>query len=277
MPCSGSCSASRISLRVQREAARHAFGQVAALDRHLAHLLAGVGRADLDLDALGGRLADQDAVVAAHVIRDRLVEAVAADAHRLGVDDAVQRDHGDLGGAAADVEHHRTARLVDRQARADRGRHRFRDDVDAARARALGRLLDRAALDLGRAEWHADQHARRRAEPAVAVHLADEVLQHALGVGEVGDDAVLHRAHGGDVARRAANHALGFGADRDDRLAAAAGFILDRDHRGLVQHDALAAYIDQRVGGAEIDRDVAGEVSPEALEHGCPTREKACK
>src|SRR5207249_3961057 len=35
---------------IEREAARHAFGEVAALDRELAHLLPGIGRADLDLD-----------------------------------------------------------------------------------------------------------------------------------------------------------------------------------------------------------------------------------
>ncbi len=253
---------------IERDSSRHALGEVAALDRHLAHLLPRVGGADLELDALGGRLADQDAVVAAHVVRDRLVEAVAADADRLRVDDAVQRDHRDLGGAAADVEHHRAARLVDRHAGADRGGHRFLDQVHAACAGAFGRLLDRAALDLGRTERHADQHARRGAEPAVAVHLADEVLEHLLGVGEVGDDAVLHRPDRGDVPRRAAEHVLGLHADRDDDLAAAARFVLDGDHRRLVEDDALAADVDERVRRAEVDGDVAGEVAAEVLEHG---------
>ena len=137
---------------VEREAARHAFGEVAALHRQLAHLLAGIGGADLDLDALGGGLTDQDAVVAAHVVHDGFVEAVAADARRVRVHDAVQREHRDFGRAAADVEHHRAARLVHRQAGADRGGHRLADDRDVARAGAFGRLADRAALDLGRAE-----------------------------------------------------------------------------------------------------------------------------
>src|SRR6185312_6136169 len=65
---------------VQREAAGHALGKIAALHRELAHLLPGIRRADLDLDALGRRLADEDAVVAPHVVHDRLVEAIAADA-----------------------------------------------------------------------------------------------------------------------------------------------------------------------------------------------------
>ena len=60
--------------------------------------------------------------------------------------------------------HHRAARFVDRDAGADRRRHRFLDQVDLARAGLFGRLLDRAALDLGRAARHADQHARARAQ-----------------------------------------------------------------------------------------------------------------
>ena len=55
-------------------------------------------------------------------------------------------------------------------------------------------------------------------------------------------------------------------ADRLDRLLAVrAAFLADRDHRGLVEHDALAAHVDQGVGGAEVDRQVAGEVACEGL------------
>src|ERR1700730_17684097 len=100
---------------VQRKAARHAFGEVAALHRQFAHLLPGVGRTDFDLDAFGGCFADEDAVVAAHVVHDRLVEAIAADACGVGVHHAIQRQYGYLGGAAADIKHHRAARLVHRQ------------------------------------------------------------------------------------------------------------------------------------------------------------------
>src|SRR5688572_6226213 len=55
-----------------REAARNPFGQVAALDFHLAHFRAGKRRADVFLDQLGGRFADQHSVVAADVVDDRL-------------------------------------------------------------------------------------------------------------------------------------------------------------------------------------------------------------
>jgi hypothetical protein len=84
----------------------HAGHEVAALDLHGQRLLERVGVADLDLDALGGLLADQQVVLALHVLDDRLVHLVAADADDLRVDDAGEGDHGDLGGAAADVDDH---------------------------------------------------------------------------------------------------------------------------------------------------------------------------
>src|SRR3569833_1113479 len=119
-------------------------------------------------------------------------------------------------------------------------------------AAAMGssiRYTSRAPFDLRRAARHADQHARARVEVAVLVHLVDEVLEHLLRDGEVGDDAVLQRSDRGDVAGRAADHGLRLGADRGDGLRAARAFVLTHgDHRGFVQHDALAAYINKSVG-----------------------------
>jgi hypothetical protein len=80
----------------------------------------------------------------------------------------------------------------------------------------------------------------------------DEVAQHLLGDVEVGDHPVLERAHGLDVGRGAADHALGFVADGQDR----AGERVDRDHRWLVQDDAVAPNVDERVRGPEVDSHV---------------------
>ena len=54
-------------------------------------------------------------------------------------------------------------------------------------------------------------------------------------------------------AGRAADHPLGLGADGDG----AAVLDVDGHDRRLVQHDALAAHVDERVGRAEVDRHVA--------------------
>jgi hypothetical protein len=48
---------------IDREHARHAFGEVAPGDFDLLHVRLRIGAADLDLDAFGGGLADQHAVL----------------------------------------------------------------------------------------------------------------------------------------------------------------------------------------------------------------------
>ena len=51
-------------------------------------------------------------------------------------------------------------------------------------------------------------------------------------------------------------------------LPRAARLLADRDDRRLVEHDALAANVDQSVCGAQIDRQVVGEIAAKILEHG---------
>ena len=99
------------------------------------------------------------------------------------------------------------------------------------------------------------QMTMRGLRPAALVHLLDEVAEHLLADVEVGDDAVLQRADGLDVAGRAPDHPLRLGADRE-RAAVAR---VDRDHRRLVEHDAAAAHVDERVRGAEVDGHVAAD------------------
>ena len=54
----------------------------------------------------------------------------------------------------------------------------------------------------------------------------------------------------------------------DHALAVGAALLADRHDRGLVQHDAFAADIDQRVGCSQIDREIAGKIALEEFEHG---------
>jgi hypothetical protein len=96
------------------------------------------------------------------------------------------------------------------------------------------------------------------------MHLRNEVVEHLLRDVEVGDHTVLQRADGDDVARRASEHGLGLVPHRQDRVVG----LVDRDDRRLVEHDALAAHVDQRVGGAEIDGEIVGEHSgQQVVEH----------
>ena len=119
----------------------------------------------------------------------------------------------------------------------------------ACQRRCVG---DRALLDLRHARRNADHDARVADMPRTVVCLGDEVLDHLLGVIEVGDHAVAQRPQGDDVGRRAAQHSPGFGADAQ-HLARALAHGHDRR---LVENDAAPTHVHERVGRAEVDADV---------------------
>ena len=81
--------------------------------------------------------------------------------------------------------------------------------------------------------------------------LADEVTEHRLGDDVVGDDPVLHRPDGLDVAGRPADHLAGFLAHRHDPVV-----VGDRHDAWFGDDDALALDVDEDVGGAEVDADL---------------------
>ena len=68
---------------------------------------------------------------------------------------------------------------------------------------------------------------------------------------EVGDDTVLHRAEGLNIARCPSQHHLGFVADGDGLAGARTN-----GHDGrLAENDAAILEEDERVGGTEVDAD----------------------
>ena len=85
------------------------------------------------------------------------------------------------------------------------------------------------------------------------VRLLDEIVQHLLGNFEVGDHSVFHWLDSDDVTRRAAQHLFRFFAYG----LYLAGVLVDGDNGGLVDHDALAPRVHQRVGRPQIDRQIA--------------------
>src|SRR5665213_889867 len=190
--------------------------------------------------------------------------SIRSDANRLTRHDSAERDNGDLGRSSTDVHNHVAGRLVNRQTCADRSGHRLFDDVGLSRTGELGGFHDGALLDTGDTRGNTNDHARLC--EAALVNAVDEVAQHLLADLEVRDDAVLQGSDGLDVARGATDHALGFGAD-GERLAV---FDVDRDHRRLVQHDAAAADVDQRVRSSEVDRHVTAQKRETTINHKDP-------
>ncbi len=84
------------------------------------------------------------------------------------------------------------------------------------------------------------------------MHLLDKVVQHPFRDIKVADDTVAQRADSDNVCRSAPHHFLGVQANGQNLL----GFLFDGYNRGLVDDDALAPNIDQRIGCAQVDTDV---------------------
>ena len=192
---------------------------------------------------------------AADIGGDHVVHLVAADARRIAIGNPAQRQHRDLGRPAADIDHHRAARLGHGQARADRGGERFVDQPHARRAGVGRGVADGAALDRGRGRRHAhDDMASRAERPRDADSLFDEMLDHLFGDIDVGDHAVAQGTQRLDIGGRLAHHQLRLVADHLDAADAVA--CLERDHRRFVEHDPAIAGIDDSIHGPEIDGDI---------------------
>ena len=227
--------------------------KASALDLHGHFLFRREDAADLHLHLLGRALADEQVVLAAHILDDGLVELVARDLDGGRFDDAGERNDRDIGRTAADVDDHVALGLGDVDARTDGGGDRLFNEVDAARAGLNARVDDRALLDLGDAGGNADDDARL--EELEAHDFMQEFLDHALSDLVVGDDALAQGTDGDDVARRAAQHGLRIRAD----LQELAGVLVERHDRGLVEHDAFILNVDQHRRGAQIHADVFGK------------------
>ena len=179
-------------------------------------------------------------------------------------DDAAERDDGDFRGPATDVDDEAARRLRDREAGTDRRGHRLLDEPRPARTGVECGVLDGALLHFGDAGRDAEQHPRSRDEPDPVVHPVHEVLDHLLGDVEVADDAVAQRSDRDDVRRGTTDHPLRLRADGEHAL----GLGIDRDDGRLAHDDPAVADMDQGVGGPEVDTDIAGEESEQAVEHG---------
>ena len=166
------------------------------------------------------------------------------------MDDAAEGKDGHLGGATADVDDHRARGFFDRQADADGGSDRLRDGDDVIGAGAISRVHDGATFDGGDAIGHGHDDGEIR-EEGFTGDLADEVAEHVLADLEVGDDAVLHRTQGLDVARGASEHHAGLVADGDGLARAGA----DGDDGRLTKDDPAVLEEHEGVRGTEVDAD----------------------
>ncbi len=93
------------------------------------------------------------------------------------------------------------------------------------------------------------------------MYFFNELFEHLLGNGEVGNHAVFHRANHRDAARCFAEHILGFFADcLDGFFGVGAAFKADRNYRRLVEHNAAATHINERICRAKVDGQVVRKI-----------------
>ena len=177
--------------------------------------------------------------MAAKVIDDRAIHAVAAGADALGGHHVAEAHHGHLGRAAADVADHAGQRFGDRQAGADGRGLGLGHDPHLAGPGPLHAVEDGPLFHGRNAAGHAHQHPGPQ-PPAGRLGLAEEVAEHGLAEHEVGDHAAGQRADDGNPLRGAALHLPGHVTDRRAAGEDLAAGLVDGHHRGLIQHEPFA-------------------------------------
>lgn len=86
------------------------------------------------------------------------------------------------------------------------------------------------------------------------MHFLDEMLDHLFRDIKIGDHAIFQRANDLNIVRRLAHHQLGISAHGPHLGHAVIGF--QRDHRRFIEYDSLITQVDQRIGSAEVDRNI---------------------
>ena len=178
------------------------------------------------------------------------------DPDRFGKDDAVERDHRDLGRAAADVHDHVGGRLVDRQPDPDRGRHRLGTVITL---RAPAWVAESITARFSTAVIPEGMAMTTRGGARALAGLLDEVPEHRLGDVE----SAMTPSFIGRIAVMlpGVRPSIRFASTPMARTFAGRG--VERHDRGLPQDDPLVLDVDERVGGAQVDADVVGKITEE--------------
>ena len=212
----------------------------------------GDGGAQGDLDLLRCALTDEQIVLLAQVADDGVVEVIAAVAHAGSLDHLTGGQHGDVRHTSAHIHHHAAVGLLEVHAHAHSGGDGTIQQLGTLGARVEEDADQAALFRLVHAGGNGQHHAGT-AEEALADDHAHEVAEHGVGQLKVADHALAQRAQRQHIAGRAADHSIGLRAHSQHLLAHA----LNGDYCRLAQHDALALLINQHVGRAQINTQIA--------------------
>ena len=229
----------------------HAGDQVAARHVH-GHLVGlGNGAADAHLDLVRRALADEQVVLLAQVADDGVIEVIAADAVAGGDDHLAHGQHRDVSHSGAHVHDHGAVGLAEVDAHAQRRRHGAIQQLRVPGARVEHQVDDGALLHVIDAGGHGN-HRPGPVEEVLAAGVKDELPHHGVEQAKIPHGSLPKGPDGHHVAGGAPDHAIGVAAHGEHRV----GVPVQRNHRRLAQHDALAPHIDQHIGCAQIDSDV---------------------
>src|SRR5690625_1176082 len=117
-------------------------------------------------------------------------------------------------------------------------------------------------LDPGRAAGYTDDNAGAGRKHAAPVYHPDKLLEHLLSHCKIGNHPIFHWAYCLDIARHPSKHLLGFLPDcLNDFLAIGAAIMTDSNHRRLIKHNTFTPYINKRIGRAEVNGHITGEIT----------------
>ena len=189
--------------------------------------------------------ADEQVVAEAHIADDGIGKGVPRDVQDVAGAHLAGRDHRDVGGGAADIRHHAAVVLADIHACAQGGRQGPFHQLGAAGARLEHAHDQLPLLDLvGRGGEGQDRPGP--GEDVAADDAGYKMVEHDGQHVEILDAALLQGTDHLDVAGLPPQHPVRLGANGDDVVR----FMIHRQHRRLIEHDAPAPRVDQHIGRA---------------------------
>ena len=209
-------------------------------------------RADRDLDLLGGLLADRDPVLVADVLLHGGVEVEAAERRRAPAHDAAHRDDRHLRPPAADVDDRWPDRLVHGQARRrSRPRAAPRRGSPAARPPNGSRPRSRGARPPSSSTGTATSTRGRGNRTVIVRRITTSIMRWVMS------NSVIVPCRSGRTASTLPESPPSSCQASSPIASTSPVSARTATTVGLVEHDAVALAVDERVRGAEVDREVA--------------------
>ena len=208
------------------------------------------GRSNFYFDALGRGFTNQQAACAAHVTDDVFIHNIAPNPNGSGIHQSPQGCDGHLCGAPANVHHHASFGLGDRNAGTQSGCHGFLNQINRPRTGTFGGFLNGAAFNFCGAGGDTNHHAWVGKHFAI-MHFLNKVFDHFLGDMKIRNHAVAQGTYRRNVGGGFSQHLFGIGPDGQNNFFIF--YVGNGNHRRFIQHDPAPLNINQRVGRSQVN------------------------